>query len=67
MRRDWISLLLLLVYMVAAFLAMHRGTQLATELKECRESHLDYTKYVNKRLCDLGRKVGTVLDGCQEG
>ncbi len=55
----------MIVFALIAAVAMNRGTGLARELKACQQERLDYSRYINKELCSLGRKLGRVLDGCQ--
>lgn len=58
MKSDWITGFLMLGLAAVAVMAVHRGTQLARELKECRENHLAYTEYIGRELCAISRQLG---------
>lgn len=68
MKDGWISTFVLLCYIAIALLAVHRGTQLARDLKECREDHLAYTKHVNAGLCRISHQLGIENSAaCEQG
>ena len=66
-RRGWLYDLPSVLLVISLLYTGYVSRNAHQELRECRAQHTAYVSHVNKRLCEIGRKLGHTLDGCIEG